>query len=75
VTVVQTRGREKTGNCVAPANARRGDTGPARGIRTDENPLPHQEHTMKKIAPDVETLSIESFEVGGSVQMDRGTVQ
>lgn len=30
---------------------------------------------MKKIALAVETLSIESFEVGGCVQLDRGTVE
>jgi hypothetical protein len=30
---------------------------------------------MKKIALNIETLAIESFEVGGAVQLDRGTVQ
>ena len=30
---------------------------------------------MKKIALNVETLSIESFDVGGSMMLDRGTVQ
>ena len=30
---------------------------------------------MKKIALNIETLSVESFEAGSSMQMDRGTVE
>lgn len=30
---------------------------------------------MKKIALDIESLTVDSFEAGGSIEMDRGTVQ
>ena len=30
---------------------------------------------MKKIALDIETLSVDSFEAGGSMDAERGTVQ
>ena len=30
---------------------------------------------MKKISLSIETLSVESFEAGGAVQLDRGTVE